>query len=246
MRRGRLLLLAAAALACLWALPSSAGAKTVWLCKPGKADDACDVSLNTTRFSPSGKRLGVELIKRPKRPRYDCFYVYPTVSDQKSATANFEDPGLPLTDADRLRDRVLDLQPGPAGRFHLRPDRHAGARGALHEPRRAGRRLGQADPDPAQRALRPRNDDRRGGRRARVPEPAVSTAWRAFPGSYRGRCSSAGGADVLAIGSIGDAPVFSPSPTKQWGLHLVDANIALGEIVDVVRAQGAAWRADHR
>ena len=46
------------------ALPSSAAAKTVWLCKPGKADNPCDVSLNTTLLSPTGKKLGVQHIKR--------------------------------------------------------------------------------------------------------------------------------------------------------------------------------------
>ncbi|MEA2420688.1 MAG: hypothetical protein QOE60_2894, partial [Thermoleophilaceae bacterium] len=78
-----------------------------------------------------------------------------------------------------------------------------------------------------------------------VPTPKVSTAWRSFPGSYRGRCSTAGGADVLSISSIGKAPVFTPSPTPQWGLHLVDANIALGELVQVVHSQGAAWLRAH-
>jgi hypothetical protein len=78
-----------------------------------------------------------------------------------------------------------------------------------------------------------------------VPTPKTSTAWRAFPGSYRGGCSSAGGADVLGIRSLGGAPVFTPSPTPQWGLHLVDANIALGQLVGVVRSQAAAWRAAH-
>ena len=75
-----------------------------------------------------------------------------------------------------------------------------------------------------------------------VPEPKVSTAWREFPGSYRARCSSAGGADVLAIRSLGGAPVFSPSPTPGWGLHLVDANIALRDLVDLARTQAANWR----
>src|SRR5687768_14116964 len=95
MRRGGVLLIALAALACFWALPSSAGAKTVWLCKPGKPDNACDVSLETTRLSPKGKRLGVDRIRKPKSPKVDCFYVYPTVSDQKTPTANFAiDPEL--------------------------------------------------------------------------------------------------------------------------------------------------------
>ena len=71
----------------------------------------------------------------------------------------------------------------------------------------------------------------------------TSTAWRAFPGSYRGRCSSAGGADALSIRSLGGAPVFNPSPTPRWGLHLVDANIALGQLVADLRGQAATWLA---
>src|SRR5215208_4460346 len=95
MRRVPILLAAAVALACLLALPGAASAKTVWLCKPGKANDPCVVSLDTTRFSPSGKRLGVDHIKRVRHPKFDCFYVYPTVSDQKTPTANFDiDPEL--------------------------------------------------------------------------------------------------------------------------------------------------------
>src|SRR5215216_6969913 len=95
MRRVTILLAAAVALACLCALPGAAVAKTVWLCKPGKANDPCVVSLDTTRFSPSGKRLGVDRVKRVRRPKFDCFYVYPTVSDQKTPIANFHiDPEL--------------------------------------------------------------------------------------------------------------------------------------------------------
>jgi hypothetical protein len=29
--------------------------------------------------------------------------------------------------------------------------------------------------------------------------------------------------------------------TPQWGLHLVDVNIGMGNLVDIVRQQGAAW-----
>src|SRR3712207_2330165 len=93
--RGRIPLLAAIAIGCLVALPASAGAATHWLCKPGKKDNPCAVSLDTTRFSPTGERLGVDRIDAPRNPKFDCFYVYPTVSDQKGATANFRiDPEL--------------------------------------------------------------------------------------------------------------------------------------------------------
>ena len=81
-----LLALAAAAL-----VPAAASAKTTWLCKPGLKRNPCEPGLNTTSFSPNGKkRLGTERIATPKNPPIDCFYVYPTVSDEKQAIADFK------------------------------------------------------------------------------------------------------------------------------------------------------------
>ena len=37
------------------------------------------------------------------------------------------------------------------------------------------------------------------------------------------------------------APVFKASPAPTWGLHLTDANIALGNLVDLVGRQSAAY-----
>jgi hypothetical protein len=67
--------------------PSAASAEVKWLCKPGLAKDACKTGLSTTRFSPTSERLGVER-PAPGPRKVDCFYVYPTVSDQKGAVAN--------------------------------------------------------------------------------------------------------------------------------------------------------------
>ncbi len=78
---------AAASLLFLGALPGIAQARTVWLCKPGKEPDPCRVGLMTTRFSASGQRLGVENVRAGAR-KVDCFYVYPTVSDQQTQNAN--------------------------------------------------------------------------------------------------------------------------------------------------------------
>ena len=39
----------------------------LWLCKPGQKANPCEPSLTTTIFSPSGKRLGVEHVRRAKR-----------------------------------------------------------------------------------------------------------------------------------------------------------------------------------
>ena len=64
----------------------------------------------------------------------------------------------------------------------------------------------------------PGHHDRRGASpRSACPSPKVSTAWRALPGSYRARCSSAGGADVLVISPLGGAPVFQLVARRRSG-----------------------------
>jgi hypothetical protein len=366
-RGGRILLVAAVALGCLIAAPASAGAATHWLCKPGKKNNPCAVSLDTTRFSPTGERLGVDRIRAPRRPKFDCFYVYPTVSDQQGPTASFRiDPELrsiALYQAARYTSEcrmfapvyrqitlqgILDVAPPTAAdrerayndvrdawRDYLR--NHNRGRGVVFVGHSQGtfmlRELlkNEVDRKPRVRRLlisglllggnvlvkqgRDKGGDFKripacrsrtefgcvvafstfnqpapagaifgrtatkgmevlctnpaalGGGSAKitpiqptepfapgttigaavsllgVPAPATTTAWRAFPGSYRARCSSAGGADVLMISSVGGAPVFRPSPTPEWGLHLVDANIALGDQVALIRRQAARWRA---
>lgn len=71
-----------------------ASADTTWLCRPGMSGDACAGSLKTTRFAPDGERLGTTTPKRDAR-RVDCFYVYPTVSNQTSPVATRKvDPEL--------------------------------------------------------------------------------------------------------------------------------------------------------
>jgi hypothetical protein len=91
-RRARVLLAAviAAVAAGAFALTGAApaGAKTVWLCLPGHKPDPCTPGLSTTNYSPKLKKLGVTHPKQVKNPKFDCFYVYPTVSDQKTAVAN--------------------------------------------------------------------------------------------------------------------------------------------------------------
>lgn len=69
----------------LGAVPASA--RTVWLCRPGLRANACAIGLDTTRFSPSGRPLGVDRVRPVRRPKVDCFYVYPTVSDRPTPQA---------------------------------------------------------------------------------------------------------------------------------------------------------------
>ena len=67
---------------------AAAGARTVWLCRPGQHPDPCTPGLSTTYYSPQLKPLGVAHPKPVAHPKVDCFYVYPTVSDQKTVYAN--------------------------------------------------------------------------------------------------------------------------------------------------------------
>ena len=76
-----------ACLVALIALCAPASAKTVWLCKPGLAENPCLAPLTTTLIDTDGP-AGVERVKRARRPKLDCFYVYPTVSGQPTVNAN--------------------------------------------------------------------------------------------------------------------------------------------------------------
>src|SRR3954466_11544046 len=78
----KVLLVVAAAVAVALVAPSGGGARVVGLWKPGMHANPCEPSLTTTVFSPAAKRLGVQHIRRARPRRADCFYVYPTVSDQ--------------------------------------------------------------------------------------------------------------------------------------------------------------------
>jgi hypothetical protein len=64
----------------------SAAAKTVWLCKPGLAANPCGRSLTTTVVQADGTQR-TEHATRPRKPKIDCFYVYPTVSGQDRINA---------------------------------------------------------------------------------------------------------------------------------------------------------------
>ena len=75
---------------------SAAQAEVVWLCKPGMSDDPCEIPLDTTVRAPDGS----ERVHTPRRlpqseRRVDCFYVYPTVSNQPTANSDqSRDPEL--------------------------------------------------------------------------------------------------------------------------------------------------------
>jgi hypothetical protein len=46
---------------------------------------------------------------------------------------------------------------------------------------------------------------------------------------------------VLQISPRRGAQVATPSPDPTWGLHLVDANVALGNLLTIVRNEATAF-----
>jgi hypothetical protein len=71
--------------------------------------------------------------------------------------------------------------------------------------------------------------------------PKPRTPWTAFPNGYSARCSRAAGASVLQVESRGGGFDLEAVPDATWGVHLADANIALGTLTDLVRRQIARY-----
>jgi hypothetical protein len=369
----RLLLAALFVLAGLWLVPASAEAKVVWLCKPGQKANPCEPSLTTTLFSPSGKRLGVEHTRRAARRRADCFYVYPTVSDQQqpqatqvvddvlrsialyqtarysrdcrvfapvyrqvtiqgllqpqTVTPEMVEQGYAdvleawrayLARAGKGRGVVLlshsqgtfvlrrlireEIDPKASARKRLvsaillggnvavkkgsdrggdfqrvracRGPRQIGcviAFSSFNAPVPANALFGRTtDPalfggttDPALEVLCT-NPGALGGGSGRITPiyptkpfadsvigaianaaisglPRPRTPWATFPDAYSGRCSRADGASVLQLKARNNVFQLTAVPDATWGLHLADANIALGNLGDLVRRQIAIY-----
>jgi len=78
------------------------------------------------------------------------------------------------------------------------------------------------------------------------PPPSAPTPWLRPAERYTGQCVRADGAHTLRLEPIGSARRLNPAPDPTWGTHLVDVNIALGELVDEVGAQTRSYLASAR
>jgi len=89
-------------------------AATVWLCKPGLASNPCTSSAKTTLLRPNGAKVAEPPKAQAKQP-IDCFYVYPTVSQQMTANANLEitpaETGVALAQASRFSSKCRVYAP---------------------------------------------------------------------------------------------------------------------------------------
>ncbi|HEY6398879.1 MAG TPA: DUF3089 domain-containing protein [Solirubrobacteraceae bacterium] len=344
---------------------ASARASTVWLCRPSQVPDPCTPGLSTTVYSPSLTALRVIHPRAAKPPAIDCFYVYPTVSQQPTTNANLhidpEERSIALYQAARYSQycrvfapmyRQLTLK-GILSKRKLTPAQLALSLGGVRSAFRtylgrynSGRGfvlIGDSQGAFVLRELIARDVDGKPAVRRRLlsaillggnvlvkrgrgvggdfkhipacrsahqlacviafstfdgPVPARSlfgrtqvagmqvlctnpaavaggsetveailpsepfapgtliaagikvlgltqphppTIWASLPGSYMARCSSAGGATVLQVSALPGAQTARPSPDATWGLHLIDANIALGDLVRIVHIEATAF-----
>ncbi len=371
----RLALVFAASLAAALALAAgaSAASKPVWLCKPGLANDPCTPGLSTTVYNAKLRKLGVQHPRAVKHPAIDCFYVYPTVSDEPTGNSDLvihpEERSIALYQAARysqycnvyapmyhqvtlagigqgkpttppssalalssvrsafayylkhfnhgrgfilighsqgsfilrqliakdvdpkaaVRKRLVSaillggnvlVKPGPkgiGGDFqHIpacRSDTQLGcviAYSTFDEPVPKNSIFGRPTgvlgsksnkkdivlcTNPAALAggsavvhpvfpsapFAPGTLIAAGISILHLTQPAPPTTWFTLKDAYSARCVDSNGAHVLMIKSLNGAQVANPSPDKTWGLHLLDANIELGDLIAVERAQAAAF-----
>jgi len=84
----------------------------------------------------------------------------------------------------------------------------------------------------------------------------IDTPFVSVPGLLTATCVHSGPFHVLAIHinadpaspRASDIPgdiVFAGQVQKDWGLHLIDANLFMGNLVDIVGAESRAWTAAH-
>ena len=87
-----------------------------------------------------------------------------------------------------------------------------------------------------------------------TPERPIETPWVSVPGLITAQCTSNEHASYLEItvhgdpadprvDNIGGDLVVGNQVLTDWGLHLIDVNLGMGNLVDIVRQQSQAWRA---
>ncbi|MEA2481473.1 MAG: hypothetical protein QOJ07_3395 [Thermoleophilaceae bacterium] len=78
------------------------------------------------------------------------------------------------------------------------------------------------------------------------PPPSADTPWLQPTDHYTGRCETSNHANVLMIAPVAGARMLTPSPDDTWGVHLVDLNLAEGNLLTITAAETRAWLAAHR
>ena len=76
----------------------------------------------------------------------------------------------------------------------------------------------------------------------RPPGQGVSTPWYELDGAYSGRCVASNKANVLQITDAPGSTHLPAVPAAMFGLHVHDANIALGNLTRLVGRQARRYR----
>jgi hypothetical protein len=72
--------------------------------------------------------------------------------------------------------------------------------------------------------------------------PAITTPFVRVPGLLSARCESDEHGDYLALSINADpADPRVDDLLGEWGFHVVDVELAMGDLVNLVRAQAANW-----
>jgi len=71
--------------------------------------------------------------------------------------------------------------------------------------------------------------------------PPTSTPWTEFADQYSAECVDSNGATVLMVTPMNNAPTLTTFPDAQWGLHVDDPNLALGNLVGLVQSEAMAY-----
>ena len=77
------------------------------------------------------------------------------------------------------------------------------------------------------------------------PRPLPTTTFVSYPDAYAAVCRFDGDAawlEVTRVDPKGEAPVLVGTEGRSWGLHDFDVSLPLGNLLDLVRTQSAAWR----
>ena len=80
------------------------------------------------------------------------------------------------------------------------------------------------------------------------PPPPVTTPWVTYPDLYSGSCEQGGGTTWLASHAPRPSegrPVVTQSLGPTWGYHADDINLTLGNLINDVRTEEAAYTARH-
>jgi hypothetical protein len=79
----------------------------------------------------------------------------------------------------------------------------------------------------------------------------VTTPFVTLPGLFSARCGESNGFHYLGVSLHADPDdpriddVIGQDLTPEWGLHLADANIAMGDLVSIAASQASSWCSRH-